>query len=111
AACDANTPAAPLAENHHALIEAGVRAALETEKSAGGGLGKPSGARYKAWHVLKRYHESVKNSLFDTPELTAVADALHQAPLQQSAASSINNQFKIKASDQHIAELLIMLHE
>jgi len=111
AACDVNTPAAPLAENHHALIEAGVRAALETEKSAGGGLGKPSGARYKAWHVLKRYHESVKNSLFDIPELSAVADALHQAPLQQSAASSINNQFKIKASDQHIAELLMMLHE
>ena len=61
--------------------------------------------------MLKRYHESVKNSLFDTPELTAVAEALHGAPLQLSAVSSINNQFKIKASDQHIAELLMMLHE
>jgi superfamily II DNA or RNA helicase len=111
ASCDATTPAAPLADNHHTLIEAGVAAALDTEKAAGGGLGKTTGARYKAWHVLKRHHESVRGTLFDSPELNAVADALHGAPLQQSAADSINLQFKIGANDQHIVELLLMLHE
>jgi superfamily II DNA or RNA helicase len=111
AACDASTPPAPLASNHHQLVENGVRVALEIEKNLGGSLGKPSGARYKAWHVLKRYHESVKGTLFDTPQLQQVADAIHKSPLKQNAADAINAQFKIKASDEHLAQLLMILHE
>lgn len=111
AACDSSTRSLPLAANHHELVAAGVRAALETETNLGGGLGKPSGARYKAWHVLKRHHESVRDSLFDLPQLQQVADALFRSPLKQNAADAINAQFKIKASDEHIAQLLMILLE
>lgn len=111
AACAADTPARELAPNHHDLVEAGVRAAMETEKTVGGGLGKPSGARYKAYHVLKRYHEQYRGSLLDIPQLAQVAESLYKTPLKQSATDAINAQFKINASDEHIVQLLVCLHE
>ena len=89
----------------------GVEGAFENEKSVGGGLGKPSGARYKAYHVLKRHHEAVKGSLFDLPDISKVADALFRSPLKQTAADSINAQFKIGANDEHLVQLLLCLHE
>lgn len=111
AACDANEPALEIADNHHQLVAQGVDGAFETEKAVGGSLGKPSGARYKAYHVLKRYHEAVKGSLFDLPEISNLTDALFRSPLKQTAADSINAQFKIGASDEHLVQLLLCLHE
>lgn len=54
AACAADTPcAAAQWEHHHALTQQGLAHIVEEEKSFGGALGRPSGARFKAFERLK----------------------------------------------------------
>ena len=47
AECASGTPAVPRRENHHKLVEAGVRHMVQEEKNIGGQLGRPSGARFR----------------------------------------------------------------
>lgn len=111
AACDANTPALTLADNHQELVEIGIGAALEGDKSLAGGLGKPSGARYKAYHRLKITIEENKGTLFSSPTHEQIADAIYKHPLRQSAADQINTQLKMGVRNDKLAELLTVLHE
>ena len=111
AACDADTPNLPLAENHETLVSAGVEAALEHDKSLAGGLGKPSGARYKAYHRLKLYIEEVRGTLWESAGHAHVADAIYAHPLRQSAADQINMHLKLGFGNAELAELLVCLHE
>lgn len=46
AECTPNTPALPRLEQHHELVTAGVRHMVQEETTIGGGLGRPSGARF-----------------------------------------------------------------
>lgn len=111
AACDADTPNLPLAENHETLVGAGVEAALEHDKSMAGGLGKPSGARYKAYHRLKLTIEEVRGTLWENAQHAQVADAIYAHPLRQSAADQINTHLKLGFGNAEFAELLVCLHE
>lgn len=111
AACDADTPAAEMPADHEDLLQKGIEAALEHDKSLAGGLGKPSGARYKAFHILKRHIEEVKGTLWESPAHGKVADALYANPLKQSAADQINTQLKLGFKDEALADLLVCLQE
>lgn len=111
AACDANTPGLELPANHQELVGIGIEAALEGDKSLAGGLGKPSGARYKAYHRLKLYIEENKGTLFCSPVHEQIADAIYKHPLRQSAADQINTQLKMGVKNDKLAELLVVLHE
>ena len=62
AACAANTEALPRSDRHHELTAAGMRHILDEEKSWGGALGRPSGARFRAYERLKRYREKLGES-------------------------------------------------
>ena len=53
AECPPDTPALPRLENHHDLVAQGVQLIATEEKSVGGQLGRPSGARFRTYERLK----------------------------------------------------------
>lgn len=109
AECAANTPAAPRLPDHHDLVEKGVRYMVQEEKSAGGQLGRPSGARFRVYERLKTYLTHVKGMLFATQDLTKAIDQIYRSPLQQTAADSLNRQMRLGASDQQLADFVVSL--
>ena len=55
AECEPDTAAVPRLPNHHQLVGKAVKDLAEEEKTIGGGLGRPSGARFRTYERLKRY--------------------------------------------------------
>jgi len=110
AECAPDTPAAERAENHHALVAQGVAGILEEERQIGGALGRPSGARFRTYERVKRHAESVRGTLFDTPDLQRALEAIYRYPLRPSARDTLNRQLRLGIDDQRLAELVIALH-
>ncbi len=111
AECKPHTPAIPRFVNHHEMVAQGVKLIVETEKSAGGQLGRPSGARFRAYERLKGYAESVKGTLFATPELLKAIEDIYKYPLLQSATDTINRQLKSGVTDASLADLVVSLRQ
>ncbi len=121
AACAADTVALPRTEHHHALTSAGLAHIVEEEKSFGGALGRPSGARFKAFERLKRYREGLgrgdqlRRDLFITDEYVRRVDRaleeIYRYPLYQSATDTLNRQLKAGIDDHKLAELVLTLRE
>ena len=111
AACEPHTPALPPLEEHHHLVGQGTTLILSEERSVGGELGRPSGARFRTYERLKRYADNVKQTLFDTQELRRAIDEIYQYPLRQGATNTLNRQLSSGISDQALAELVITLRD
>lgn len=99
AQCSPDTPAIPRDERHHDLVKAGARLIIEEEKSTGGQLGRPSGARFRTYERLKRYTQSVKGTLFESLELVNAIDTIYRYPLRQLAIDQLNRQLRSGISD------------
>jgi SNF2 family DNA or RNA helicase len=111
AACPADTPAQPRNEIHHDLVQAGVDHIIREEKRIGGQLGRPSGARFRCYERLKAHAESVKGSLFDSPELLKAIDEIYRYPLRPVATDKINRQLRNGISDMQLSDLVLSLRE
>jgi superfamily II DNA or RNA helicase len=117
AACAADTPALPRLDGHHALTQQGLAHITEEEQSSGGALGRPSGARFKAYERLKRFRDSwgIKRDLFVTDEylrrVERVMEEIYRYPLYQSATDSLNRQLKAGIGDQPLLDLIFSLRE
>ncbi len=117
AACSADTPALPRTEQHHALTQQGLAHIIEEEKSFGGALGRPSGARFKTFERLKRFREKLgdKRDLFITDEyvrrIDRVMEEIYRYPLYQSATDSLNRQLKAGIDDHQLLDLVFSLRE
>ncbi|MGH8583234.1 MAG: helicase-related protein, partial [Gammaproteobacteria bacterium] len=85
AECSPDTPALLRQENHHDLVRKAVELIAAEEKSVGGLLGRPSGARFRSYERLKRYAEQVEGTLFESPELSKAIEEIYRFPLRQSA--------------------------
>ncbi len=113
--CDADTPAVPKGDQHHELVQKGVEHIAEGEKVAGGQLGRPSGARHKAYTRLKRYMDEVKGTLFETivdhNQLRRAIEEIYRYPLIQSARDALNRQLRSGVSDDDLARLVVALRE
>ncbi len=113
AECLPETPAIARAENHHELVQKGVELIIEEEKSVGGQLGRPSGARFRTYERLKRYVEEVKGTLFEHQvpfqELLKAIDEIYRYPLRQSAIDTLNRQLRSGISDETLAQIVITL--
>jgi len=94
---------------HHELVQRGVEHLIEEERSIGGQLGKPSGARYRAYSRLKKYAATIAGTLSDTPELRHTIDEIYRHPLLQSAVDTLNRQLKSGIDDKDLAELVVTL--
>ena len=109
AECAPKTPAMPRHESHHEMVARGVQLIVETEKSVGGQLGRPSGARFRTYERLKAYSEDIKNTLFDSQELRKAIEDIYKYPLLQSATDTLNRQLKSGVDNQALAELVVAL--
>ncbi|MGH9893547.1 MAG: helicase-related protein, partial [bacterium] len=81
------------------------------EKSVGGQLGRPSGARFRMYERLKRYADQVKGTLFESPDLSKAIEEIYRFPLRQSATDTLNRQLRAGISDEMLAELVMALRD
>ena len=111
AECALDTPALPRAANHHDLTLAAVTHLASETQQIGGGLGRPSGARSRAYIRLNAYAQSLKGTLFASPELERAVEDIYRYPLRSTAADSLNRQLRSGASDETLAQLVIALRD
>ena len=111
AECEPSTPAMPRCEDHHDLVRKGVEAVAAEEKSVGGQLGRPSGARFRSYERLKQHLDRIKGTLFETIELAKTVEEIYRFPLYQSATDILNRQFKLGLTDEKLAELVLALRD
>jgi len=111
AECPPDTPAVPRQPNHHDLVRQAVELIVTEEKTVGGQLGRPSGARFRTYERLKRYEGEVKGTLFESPELVKVIEEVYRYPLRQTAVDTLNRQLRSGISDQDLASLAIALRQ
>ena len=111
AECRADTPAQPHHESHHDLVAKGVKHVASEEKRVGGQLGRPSGARFRAYTRLKKYAETVRGQLFDVDALHQAIDDIYRHPLRQSAVDTLNRQLRSGVSDDQLAEIVMSLRQ
>ena len=117
AACAADTPALPRTDNHHALTQQGMAHIAEEEKSTGGALGRPSGARFKTYERIKRWRERQGSTrdLFITEDhirrIDKALEDIYRYPLYQSATDTLNRQLKAGINDHDLIDLVFSLRE
>jgi hypothetical protein len=111
AECHPETAPVRRHEQHHELVRRGVEHLVKEEKTVGGQLGRPSGARFRTYERLKRYAEEIKDTLFESAELLKVIDDLYRYPLRQSATDTLNRQLRAGIADEDLARLVIALRE
>jgi hypothetical protein len=111
AECAPDTPALPRQENHHELVEKAVELIAKEEKTVGGQLGRPSGARFRTYERLKRHVETVKGTLYDLTTLHRAIDDIYRFPLRPLAVDLLNRQLRTGISDEELAELVIDLRD
>ncbi len=109
AECEPSTPAEPRTGYHFELVSKAVELVAKEEKMVGGALGRPTGAKYKTFERLKFYLDSVKDTLFDSPELRKAVDEIYRFPLTQHATDILNRQMKLGIGDEELAKLVIAL--
>ena len=111
AACTPNTEALPPLEEHHDLVRKGTELILSEERTVGGQLGRPSGARFRTYQRLQQYAEQVRGTLFDTPELKRAIDDIYRYPLRQAATDTLNRQLRTGITDDALANLVMLLRD
>lgn len=111
AECTPDTPALPRQDNHHALVQKAVELIAREEKSVGGQLGRPSGARFRTYERLKRYAEQIKGTLFESQELLRAIDDVYRYPLRSTAVDTLNRQLRFGISDEDLAQLVVALRD
>jgi hypothetical protein len=111
AECTLDTPTLPRQCNHHELVQKGVELIVSEEKTMGGQLGRPSGARFRTYERLKRYVGFMKGTLFETDELRKAIDEIYRYPLRQGAVDTLNRQLKAGISDERLVNLVLALRD
>ncbi|MGI9250514.1 MAG: helicase-related protein [Pseudohongiellaceae bacterium] len=117
AACSADTEALPRTEQHHALTQQGLEHIVKEEKSYGGALGRPSGARFKAYERLKRYREKLdeNHDMFITDDfvrrLDRAMEEIYRYPFYQTTTDSLNRHLKTNIDDHRLADLILALRD
>ncbi len=113
AACTPDTPPLLRRDDHHELVERGVRLMAEENRSVGGQLGRPSGARYKTYERLKRFLETSRGTLYENelPALPTALEEIYKHPLYPSATDTLNRRFKSGVGDRELALLVLALRE
>ena len=111
AECEPDTPAQPHHESHHELVTKGVKHVVSEEKRVGGQLGRPSGARFRTYTLLKAYADAIKGQLFDVDALHKAIDDIYRYPLRPTAVDKLNRQLRSGASNDQLAEMVMTLRE
>jgi hypothetical protein len=117
ATCEPATPALARSEDHHKLVDAGVRHIIAEQSRVGGQLGKPSGARYRVYQRLRAYVTALEGRtlpLFgevDVATLKSAIQDIYDHPLREGARDRLNRLLATGASDETLAAAAIELRE
>ena len=111
AECEPATPAVARAENHHDWVAVGLQLAVSQDKAVGGGLGRPSSPRRRAYERLKPYATEQMKTLFRDDELERALDDMYQRPLLEAATDLLNRLMRSGVNDQELAEAVKSLRE
>jgi hypothetical protein len=111
AECEPSTPVVPRMENHHDLVASGLQLAVAQDKAVGGGLGRPSSPRRRAYERLKRYSDQQMSTLFRDEELERALDDMYQRPLLETAADLLNRLMRVGVNDEEIGAAMKSLRE
>jgi hypothetical protein len=111
AECAPDTAAVPRAENHHELVAEGLKLAVHQDKTIGGGLGRPSSPRRRAYERLKAYAETQRNTLFRDEELERALDDVYARPLLETAGDLLNRLMRSGVNDEELAGAVKTLRE
>ena len=111
AECAPGTPALPRTENHHELVAQGLALAVVQDKSVGGGLGRPSSPRRRAYERLKQYSMKQMNTLFRDEELERALDDIYLRPLLETAADLLNRLMRGGVNDEELGAAVKSLRE
>jgi superfamily II DNA or RNA helicase len=111
AECPPDAPAVERLDRHHVLVGQAVEMIFQEEKSVGGQLGRPSGARFRSYERLKQYAAEVNGTLFDTRELAAAIDDIYRYPLRPTAVDTLNRQLRSGISNEQLAQLVVALRD
>lgn len=109
AECAFDTPPLPRRADHHELVLQAVALIAEEEKSVGGQLGRPTGARFRTYERLKRYANEVKGTLFESQDLLKAIDEIYRYPLHEAAVDTLNRQLRSGIPDNVLAQLVVAL--
>ena len=111
AECGPETPALERQANHHELVALGTAAIAAEERSVGGQLGRPSGARFRTYERLKRYADEVKGTLWDAKALGLAIEEIYRFPLRPAATDTLNRMLRSGVSDEDLARRVIELRD
>lgn len=111
AECAPGTRAVPRLEQHHDLVAHGLQLAVSQDKAVGGGLGRPSSPRRRAYERLKPYATEQMKTLFRDEELERALDDLYQRPLLETAADLLNRLMRSGVNDEELAGAVKSLRE
>lgn len=111
AECAPGTPAVARRPNHHELVAGGLQLAVVQDKAVGGGLGRPSSPRRRAYERLKPYAAAQIATLFRDEELERALDDMYQRPLLETAADLLNRLMRGGVHDEELAGAVKSLRE
>jgi hypothetical protein len=111
AECEPDTPAVARAENHHELVAKGLTLAVTNDRSVGGGLGRPSSPRRRTYDRLSAYLKRQSGTLFYDDELERAINDIHDRPLLETAADTLNRLMRAGVNDEELADALKSLRE
>jgi hypothetical protein len=113
AECQPNTPPIARHPTHHQLVSNTVNLMVQEQKSMGGQLGRPSGARHRTYTRLKAYYDDLKANapMLASDELARAVDALLKYPLREVAKDILNRQLKAGITNDDLAHLVKSLRE
>ncbi len=109
AECPPDTPTLPRHDGHHQMVASGMKLIRDIERSVGGQLGRPSGARFRTYERLKAYADELAGTLFESAQLNRTIEDIYRYPLLQSAVDTLNRQLKSGIDDHDLAQLVIAL--
>jgi hypothetical protein len=111
AECAPETPAVPRLPHHHDLVAHGLQLAVSQDKAVGGGLGRPSSPRRRAYERLKPYAMEQMKTLFGDDELERALDDMYQRPLLETAGDLLNRLMRSGVNDEELAGAVKSLRE
>jgi SNF2 family DNA or RNA helicase len=113
AECSPETPPSARHPAHHQLVKDAVQLILQEQHTTTGQLGRPSGARHRAYTRLKAYYDDLKANapMLASDELARAIDALLKYPLREVAKDILNRQLKAGIPNEDLAKLVTSLRE
>ena len=111
AECAPGTPPAMRLDKHHDLVAHGLQLAVSQDKAVGGGLGRPSSPRRRAYERLKPYAAEQMKTLFRDEELERALDDMYQRPLLETSADLLNRLMRSGVNDEELAGAAKSLRE